>query len=514
MGQPVEGTMDGNRNTSVQMAGLIGGPLIAILFLAFFDMDPARPMVGRTAAVAFVMAVWWVTEAAPLAATSLLPVFLFPALGIMNGKDVATQYFNHVIFLFLGGFLVAAAMERWNLHRRIALNILIVLGKSLGGILLGFMLATGFLSMWMSNTACAMIMMPIMMAVIVKLEEMFGKDRLGSFSKGLLLSVAYSASIGGVATIVGTPPNAAFVKIFSIQFPNAPEITFAQFLALGFPISASFLFFGWLYLMIAFKPAGKFQFDRQEFRSQLAGLGPVKYEEKVVMALFLALVFLWIFREPIDTGLFRIPGWGAVFPNPKYLTDGASAIFVACLLFAIPSKTIPGQRIMEWDSVLKLPWDIVLLFGGGFALAQGFEDSGLSMWVGERLKGVGSMSPVALVALICTISTFLTEFTSNTATAQILLPIFASLAVAAKVNPLLTMIPATFGVSFAFMLPVATPPNAIVFGSGRLRIWDMAKAGLVMNLIGIAVVVIASLTLLPLIWGVELHTFPDWAGKK
>jgi sodium-dependent dicarboxylate transporter 2/3/5 len=513
MGAPIEGSLDGNRNTAVQLAGLIGGPLIALLFITLYDMDPARPYVGRTAAVAFVMAAWWVTEAAPLAATSLLPVFMFPALGIMNGKDVATQYFNHVIFLFLGGFLVAGAMERWNLHRRIALNILIILGKSLGGILLGFMLATGLLSMWMSNTACAMIMLPIVLAVIVKLEELFGKERIGGYSKALLLSVAYGASIGGVATIVGTPPNAAFVKIFSIQFPNAPEITFAQFMAIGMPISITFLICAWGYLHFAFKPKGEFTFDRGQFRDQLAQLGPMKYEEKIMTAVFLSLVFLWIFREPIDTGVFKLPGWGGLFPNPKYLTDGASAVAMAFLLFLIPSKSAPGQRIMDWDAVLKLPWDIVLLFGGGFALAQGFEDSGLSMWVGEKLKFAGALDPTAVALIICSISTFLTEFTSNTATAQILLPIFASLAVAAKINPFITMIPATFGVSFAFMLPVGTPPNAIVFGSGRLRIIDMAKAGFIMNLIGIVIITAASLIFLPWIWGVDFGVFPAWAAK-
>ena len=230
-----------DRNGPVQMAGLVGGPLLALLFLLLFDLDPERPQVGRTAAVAFVMAVWWVTEAAPLYVTALLPVVLFPALGIMNGKDVSGEYFNYVIFLFLGGFLVALAMERWNLHRRIALNILILLGTSLKGILLGFMVATAFLSMWISNTACAMIMVPIVLAVVSKLEEIFGAEKMEGYAKGLLLGVAYGASIGGVATIVGTPPNAAFIKIFNITFPGAPEISFATWMAMALPITILFL---------------------------------------------------------------------------------------------------------------------------------------------------------------------------------------------------------------------------------------------------------------------------------
>jgi len=509
----IEERLSTNRNSKVQLAGLIGGPLFAVLFLTLFDMDPQHPNVGRAAAVCFIMALWWVTEAAPLSTTALLPVFLFPLLGVMNGKDVAAQYFNHVIFLFLGGFLVAIAMERWNLHRRIALNILMVMGTNLWGILLGFMVATGFLSMWISNTACAMIMVPIALAVVIKLEESFGKQKVERYAKGLLLSVAYSASIGGVATIVGSPPNAAFIKIFNITFPNAPEISFAQWMLIGFPIAFFFLIIAWIYLYLFFRPKGEFTFEPDEFSRQKNALGPMKYEEKIVAAVFALLVLLWLTREPLATGLFTIPGWGELFGQPKYLNDGVTAIAMATILFLIPSRTEPGTRVMDWEAASKLPWDIVLLFGGGFALAQGFEVSGLSSWAGSHMNFIDSLTLLSVVLVISSFSLFLTEFTSNTATAQILLPIFASLAVGAKINPLLTMIPATFSVSFAFMLPVATPPNAIVFGSGRLKVLDMAMAGLAMNFIGIVVVTMAAFFTMPMVLDLDFNSFPAWAAK-
>lgn len=513
MAETTDGADLDNRNTAVQLIGLIGGPVVALLFLALFDIDPGHPEVERMAAVTFVMAVWWITEAVPLASTALLPVFLFPMLGIMDGKSVSSQYFNHVIFLFLGGFLMAIAMERWNLHRRIAVNILLVLGTNMWGIMLGFMVATGFLSMWISNTASAMIMVPIVLAVVLKLEESFGKESMKEYAKGLLLGVAYSASIGGAATIVGTPPNAAFIKIFEITFPKAPEISFAQWMAFGLPISLFFLAAAWLYLFLVFRPKGSFVFDIDEFRKQRTALGTMKYEEKVVAVAFCALVLMWLTRKSLGLGIITIPGWGELFANPAYLNDGVAAIALATILFAIPSRSEPGARVLDWTAVTRLPWDIVLLFGGGFALAKGFEVSGLSVWVGSNLEFVSSFHPVLVLVIICLFSTFLTEFTSNTATAQIMLPILASLAVAAGFNPLFIMIPATFSFSFAFMLPVATPPNAIVFGAGRLRIMDMAKAGLAMNLIGVIVVVLAAIFIMPLALDMGSGAMPDWVAK-
>ena len=495
--------------TRMQRIGLIAGPVLAILLLLFFDLEPGRPAVTRTAAVALLMAVWWMTEAVPLAATSLLPVVLFPLLGIMDGKKVAPIYFNHVIFLFIGGFMVALAMQRWNLHRRIALRVLLWCGVRPRRILLGFMVSTAFLSMWISNTATTMMMVPIVLAVVLKLEEATARGRLAT---GLFLGVAYSASIGGAATLVGTPPNLSFARILNIHFPDAPELSFADWFVFAFPISVLFLIVAWL--LLSFLYAGDRQaktFDQSVLRDQYKALGPLSFEEAVVLADFVLLALLWLFRNEIRIGDAVVPGWSGLFPGGAFLNDGTVAMGMALVLFLVPARSASAARILDRQTVSKLPWHIVLLFGGGFALATGFKDSGLSMWFGHRLAGLSALHPVLLVGILCLMITFLTELTSNTATAEMFLPILAALGVAIQVDPLLLMIPATLSCSFAFMLPVATPPNAIVFGTDRVRMTDMARVGLVLNLIGVAIVAGAIYTLGESALGIELTGLPDWA---
>ncbi|MDH5542819.1 MAG: SLC13 family permease [Nitrospinota bacterium] len=503
-----------SQQNPVRMWGLIGGVVASVLFLLLFDLDPAHPEITRTAAVVLLMAVWWITDAIPLWATALLPVFLFPFFGIMSGKKVSSLYFNEVIFLFLGGFLVALCMERWNLHKRIALKILLFFGANPRGILLGFMTATAFLSMWVSNTASTMLMLPIIIAVILKLEESVGVAPIKKYAVGLLLGTAYSASIGGVATLVGTPPNPVLVKVFAINFPQAPEISFASWFAFALPVSVAFIAFVYFYLAWFFKPGTEISIDKEEFQREHDELGKTTFEEKVVFAVFTSLAILWLSRADINIGTVSIPGWANLFPNPSDVNDGTIAIAMATIFFLVPSKALPGERIADWDMVQKLPWGIILLFGGGFALASGFKDSGLSTWLGNQLASLHEFNPVTIVATISLMSTFITELTSNTATAQILLPILASLAVAIKLNPLLIMLPATMSVSFAFMLPVATPPNAIVFGAGRIRIIDMAKAGLILNIAGGIIITAAAFILGPIVFGIDLGTFPDWAVQK
>ncbi len=494
----------------IQRIGLIAGPVLAFALLVFFDLEPGRPAVTRTAAVALLMAVWWMTEAVPLAATALLPVVLFPLLGIMDGKKVAPIYFNHVIFLFIGGFMVALAMQRWNLHRRIALRVLLWCGVRPRRILLGFMVSTAFLSMWISNTATTMMMVPIVLAVVLKLEE--GEAR-GRFATGLFLGVAYSASIGGVATLVGTPPNLSFARILNIQFPDAPEISFAGWFVFAFPISVLFLIVAWL--LLSYLHAGGRHaktFDQSVLRDQYRALGPLSYEEAVVLADFVLLALLWLFRNEIRIGDAVIPGWSGLFPSGSFLNDGTVAMGMALLLFLIPARSDSAEKILDRKTVSKLPWHIVLLFGGGFALATGFKDSGLSMWFGHRLAGLSALHPMLLVAILCLMITFLTELTSNTATAEMFLPILAALGVAIQVDPLLLMIPGTLSCSFAFMLPVATPPNAIVFGTDRVRMTDMVRVGLILNLTGVAIVVGAIYALGGSALGIESTGLPDW-GK-
>jgi len=495
----------------MRFLSLISGPLAGIILFIFFDLDPKHPAVTYTAGIALWMAIWWITEAIPLAVTALLPIVLFPVFGIMNGKDVSPLYFNHIIFLFIGGFIMALAMERWNLHKRLAINVLLMVGTKPSSILFGFMLSTAFLSMWISNTATTMMMIPIAMAVVTRLETSFDRDNLKPFITGLFLSIAYSASLGGIATLVGTPPNLAFARIFTLTFPNAPDISFAQWMLMALPISIIFLFIVWALLKTMYfrnLPLSKIEPDI--FVKEHKTLGSISYEEKVVSVLFVSLVFLWLFRSDILLGSFVIPGWNRFFSFPGYINDGTVAIFVAVLFFIIPARS-KRTMIMNWKTAARLPWNMILLFGGGFALASGFKVSGLSSWIGNQLSGLSGVNPVILVLIIIALLVFLTELTSNTGTVEIFLPILAAIAVQLKLNPLLLMVPATLACSFAFMLPVATPPNAIIFGTDRVSIKDMSKTGIWLNIAGILVITIIVLLLGKIILNIDLSLFPDWA---
>ncbi len=489
------------------------GPILALYIIFFTELDPSNPKVSNTLAVAVWMALWWVSEVVPLAISSLLPVALFPLLGIMNGKEVSSSYFNHVIFLFIGGFLVALAIQKWNLHKRIALNILQWTGVHPGRILFGFMFATAFLSMWISNTATTMMMVPILLSIIVKLEELNGRQKVSHFAIGLLLATAYSASIGGIATLVGTPPNLAFSQIFVDSFPSAPEISFAQWFLFAFPVSVILFIILYLYLYFIFI-AGKRdwkQINRSMLDAELEGLGKISYEEKVLGLVFIALALLWFFRADIAIGSLHIPGWSRIFPHPGYLNDGTVAIVMAIILFLIPSKQNKGKYLMDWKAAEDIPWEIILLFGGGFALALGFKTSGLSGWFGDQLLWFKGVHPLIIIFIIAILITFLTELTSNTATVQTFLPILAGLAVSVEQNPLLFMLPATVAGSMAFMLPVATPPNAIVFGTRRLRIAYMAKTGLFLNIVGTVILALCVYYYGTYIFGIDFNVLPDWA---
>ena len=496
-------------------SGYVLAPLLFVYIAFFSGIDPSHPQVRYTLATAVLMAVWWITEVIPLAATAMLPVVLFPVFGIMNGKEVSATYFNHVIFLFLGGFLVALAMQRWNLHRRIAVRILMLTGTSPAKILLGFMLATAFLSMWISNTATAMLMVPILLSIVKNLEEHVDSQALRKYTTGLLLGVAYGASIGGIATLVGTPPNLSFSRIFQIMFPAAPEIGFSSWFLFAFPLSLIFFIFVWWYLYTIYKPgkSWKGKLAGVSFAQQYKKLGPATYEEKLVFTVFTVLALLWLFRADISIGSWTIKGWSRWFNYPEYLNDGTVAIAMALILFLVPSKQEKGKKILDWETASRLPWNIVLLFGGGFALANGFKVSGLSLWFGEHLAALNGLPPILIIFFIALGITFLTELTSNTATVEMLLPVIASMSVSLNVNPLLFMLPATLSASMAFMLPVATPPNAIVFGSNKITVSDMARTGLVLNIAGAVII-----TLLTYYWGsivfdIDLTRMPGWATQ-
>ncbi|HEX6212620.1 MAG TPA: SLC13 family permease [Methylomirabilota bacterium] len=487
-----------SRRWSAREIGLLAGPVAALV--CGLTVGPASaPQAGAMAAVAALMSAWWITEALPLGATSLVPLVLLPLLGILSPTQVAASYASPIIFLYLGGFLIALAMERWNLHRRIALGVLARIGGSADRMVLGFLLVSAGLSMWISNTATAVMMLPIGLAVIGQIEEAFGRDRVRAVASALLLSIAYGSSIGGVSTLIGTPTNLAFVLIYRRLFPEAAEIAFAQWMLLALPVAVVLLAAAWLLLTrLALRVDPALVPDRAVVRSHLAGLGRPGPEERMVLIVFAATALLWVFRADLEIGALRIPGWAGLWPPLSRVDDGTVAVAMALVLFVLPSREGRGGRVLEGSALGDIPWSIILLFGGGFALAEGFVESGLSQYLAEQLTAADDVPLWLTVAVICTGVTLLTELTSNVATASMLLPLLGPLAVARGIDPLQLMIPATLSASMAFMMPVATPPNAIVFAGGRLKIAEMARVGLLLNLTGVVVIVLLTSWLLPI----------------
>ncbi len=502
------------RRAVVLVAGLI---LFAIIL--FMPQPEGMTQSGqRLLAVVVLMACWWVGEGTSIAVTALLPLVLFPLLGIMSSKQVAPNYTNHLVFLFLGGFMIALAMERWNFHKRLALMIIAVIGNSPERIVLGFMVAAAFLSMWISNTATTMMMLPVGMAVVNQIAKQAAVYSIGnpeteeSIRHGLglvlMLGLAYAASIGGVGTLIGTPPNIVFAGFYKQLYPENPEITFFQWMVMAVPMVVVFLPLVWMYLcrFVSPIPLGKIEFGDHEpevICKELQALGPVNHAEKIVASVFVATALLWIFRKPIPLGLFTLPGWSSLFAHPELLHDATVAMAMGILLMIFPLNFGKGMEregkleyfVLDWHTVeKKVPWGILLLFGGGFALAAGFGKTGLDQWIGQQLAGVAKFPLWLVILSVCLAITFLTELTSNTATTTMILPMIGAAAVAASYHPLMLMVPATLSASCAFMLPVATPPNAIVFSSGWVTIPKMSRAGFFLNFLG--AILITTLVLL------------------
>lgn len=475
-----------------RIIGLVLGPLLFIVLQVLPAPQNMPAMAWSVSAVAVLMATWWITEAIPIAATALLPIILFPFLGVMSTSSTSSAYGNHLIYLFMGGFLIAMAMQKWNLHRRIALHTIHRVGVSPSRIILGFMLATAFLSMWISNTATAMMMLPIALAVITQL----GTDTLPStdecnkttpFGTALMLGIAYSASIGGVATLIGTPPNAILAGVVENLYQQ--RISFAAWMSFGVPLAIVMLAIAWFYLTRLAYPVGHQATPgiKELITTELSELGPMTRQERWVAIIFAAVAISWISR-----GLFDITALADV-------SDASIAMTGALLLFVIPADFSKREFLLDWPTAVKLPWDILILFGGGFALAQGFSDSGLTQWIVSQLSIMQGVHLLVLVLVVTLVVIFLTEVTSNTATATLFLPVMGALAQAVDVEPLYLMVPAAIAASFAFMLPVATPPNAIVFSSRYVTIPQMARAGLWMNLIASLIVTAFVMLLLPLV---------------
>jgi len=495
--------------SKIKKSGVITGIILFLLIIFFTDLDPSNPQLTIMAAIAVLMAVWWITEAIPLSVTSLIPLILFPLFGILSGDEIAESYINSVIFLFLGGFMIAIAIEEWDLHKRIALKIITYFGGNPTSVIIGFMISCALLSMWISNTATAIMMLPIGLAIIKKLESEYGEQRIHNFSVTILLGMAYACSLGGIATLVGTPPNLVFLKTLNIIYPEAPQIGFGQWMLLGLPISILMLTFTIIILTkFYFKIDKEIRIKKEFVKEEYKKLGVLTFEQKTVSIVFLITALLWIFRADLNLGFILLPGWNRLLPYPEFVNDGTVAITMAVILFFIPAKS-KETTLLDQTVFKKIPWGIILLFGGGFALANGFTSTGLTLYVGEKLSNLSSLSPVLIVIITAAIISFLTELTSNTAATQMTLPIVASVAVSIGMNPLLLMLTATFSASMAFMLPVATPPNTIVFASDRIRISEMARAGFALNIAGVIIISLIIYFVGDQLF--DLKVFPDWA---
>ena len=480
--------------------GLILGPALFLITLLWFHPEGLSKEANAILASTLWVAVWWITEAVPIAITSLLPVVLFPLTGGLGLAETTASFGHRYIFLYIGGFILAIAIQRWNLHKRIALNIIQIIGTNVKSIILGFMIATAFLSMWISNTATSVMMLPIGMAIISQLRD--NPDTIENenqtFGKALMLAIAYSASIGGMATLIGTPPNLILATI--VQETYGIEITFLKWFMFGLPVSLILLAICWKYLTefaFSFKQKA-FPGGKSEINKQLKSLGKISYEEKMVLLIFIGTAFAWITRS------FLLQKF---IPN---IDDTIIAVIAGIILFVLPASKEKSRKLINWEEAVKLPWGILLLFGGGLALAQGFKTSGLAEWIGGQMTLLEGASLFILLLFLITLVNFLTEITSNLATTAMILPILAPLSLVIDVHPFMLMVGATVAASCAFMLPVATPPNAVVFGSGYLRIPDMVKSGIWMNLFSIFFLTLMVYFLLPLIWGIDPHNITDF----
>ncbi|GAA0758410.1 SLC13 family permease [Psychroflexus lacisalsi] len=448
-------------------------------------------------AITLWMAIWWVTETVPISVTALLPIVLFPLLEVLSIGETTQQYGHKYVFLYIGGFILAIGIERWNLHKRIALQIIKLIGSKASYLILGFMVATAFLSMWISNTATTVMMLPIAIAIANQIQNHNLEDSIQSslFSKALMLSIAYSASIGGIATLIGTPPNLVFAGVLENTY--GIKISFFEWMKFGLPVSLVLLFICWKYLTsFAFKlNRVKFSGGKKEVQTMLSKLGKLSYEEKRVGIVFMIAALGWIFRGLLETILVGID-------------DTIIAISAAILLFLIPTKK-GNRKLLTWDEAVKIPWGIIILFGGGMALAKGFVETGLANWIASQVNLFQGVSIIVLVLIITALVNFLTEVTSNLATTAMLLPILAPVALSFDVHPYILMIAVTLSASCAFMLPVATPPNAIVFGANYLKVSDMATKGFLLNVISISIIALVVYFYMPYVFQLESLVFPD-----
>jgi len=483
-------------NTAI--IGRIIGPALFLFVLLFLRPTDLSTEGLAMLAVTTWVAVWWITEAIPIAVTALLPLVLLPALGALPMMNTASSYSHPMVLLYMGGFMIAMAIEKWNLHKRIALNTISFIGTNIQQIILGFMVATAFLSMWISNTATSLMMLPIAIAVVTQLSPpgALQEQAPSKIGKALMLGIAYSASIGGISTLIGTPTNIILAGVVKEMYGY--EISFSKWMLFGFPIALILLVISWLYLTrIAYPFEKSFSVvgGKEEIQKQLMLLGPMSKEEKRISWVFGLVSLAWISRTFLLQEL--IPA----------IDDTMIAIAGVVVLFVLPSSD-PKTKLLDWKTAERIPWGILLLFGGGLSLAEGFKVTGLAAWIGNQFVFLDFIAFGLFLLIIIAAVNFLTEITSNVATASMILPILSAVSYSMGVHPFGLMVGAALAASCAFMLPVATPPNAVVFGSGYLTIPDMFKAGIWMNILSILIITFFVYFILPLLWGLDLGTYP------
>ncbi len=496
--------------------GRFVAPLMSVAVYLMLDGSDLEPVARATAAIGILMAILWMTEAMPLPITSLLPIVLFPLAGVLEIGEATAPYANEIIFLFMGGFMLALAMQRWGLHRRIALVIVRIVGTRPRRLIAGFMVATAFLSMWISNTATTVLMLPIAVSIVgLVIDQLERRDVLPddvdesidvpefaenapAFATGLMLAVAYSASIGSVGTLIGTPPN-LFMRAF-LESSYGIEIGFGQWMMVGIPLAAVFLVIAWVLLTYILYPPEVDEIPGGDalVNRELADLGPMSRAEKLVLGIFLLTAFSWILRGPVTDWVWLVDR----FPWVAEISDATIAVAAAIALFAVPVEPRAGVFIMNWETAKELPWNVLMLFGGGLSLATAVQSSGLDVWIGDQVTVLEFLPLILLAAAAAGVILLLTELTSNTATAATFLPILGGVALGIGVDPLLLIIPAALAATCAFMMPVATPPNAIVFGSGYIVIGQMIRAGVVLNIISILLITLVAFTLAGWVFGI------------
>lgn len=476
--------------------GLISGILVFVILLFLPVPEGLSDAAWKTAAVTILMGIWWITEAIPISATALLPIVLFPVLDVFSIGDATAPYANPLIFLFMGGFVIALAMEKWNLHKRVAISIVNFVGIKPSSIIIGFIIASAFLSMWVSNTATAIMMLPIAMSILELLDKNDKPAKI-NFEIVLVLTIAYACNIGGMGTLIGTPPNALLAG-FVLENYNI-EISFLDWMMVGVPIMLVSLPLMYVILTkfvypirIKELPGGK-----ELIQSQMERLGNISNQEKKVAVVFVSAALLWMFR----------PLLSSVMPG---LSDAGIAVGAAVAFFMIPANSEENRFLLKWSDTKRLPWGVLILFGGGLSMASAISSTGLATWIGSGIGSLNTWPIILIILIVIALIVFLTEMTSNTASTAAFLPILASVAIGLGENPFLLAIPTVLGASCAFMLPVATPPNAIVYGSGKISIPEMSKAGLWLNIMFILLLTLASLTLVSWVFGIEIGVLPEW----